>query len=283
MAKRTKLTLIILAAVMISLTVWIIWGNTALELTEYTISSEDLPAAFSGFRIVQVSDLHNTQIGRDNEKLLSMIRDAEPDIIVITGDLIDSWRTDIDVAVEFAEDAVEIAPCYFVTGNHEARVLEYSMLKEKLIKIGVTVLDDTALTYNQQDAYISLIGINDPSFQTDYLLGDEENCIKNTLNSIDLESSVFQLLLSHRPEFFQTYVECGIDLVLSGHAHGGQFRFPIIGGVYAPNQGLFPEYDAGLYTDGDTNMIISRGIGNSIFPFRFNNRPEVIVITLENE
>ena len=95
-----------------------------------------------------------------------------------------------------------------------------------------------------------------------------------------MESDGFTLLLSHRPELFEVYVDSNVDLVLSGHAHGGQFRLPLIGGLAAPNQGLFPEYDSGLYTEGNTNMIVSRGIGNSIVPFRFNNRPEVILIEL---
>ena len=92
---------------------------------------------------------------------------------------------------------------------------------------------------------------------------------------------IFTILLSHRPEYFETYVEAGLDLVLSGHAHGGQFRLPFAGGLAAPNQGLFPEYDSGLYTEGSTNMVVSRGIGNSVIPVRFNNRPEVIIVELQ--
>ena len=98
-------------------------------------------------------------------------------------------------------------------------------------------------------------------------------------NLIDDESG-YTILLSHRPELFETYMDGGIDLVFSGHAHGGQFRLPFIGGLVAPNQGMFPKYDAGLYTDGGTSMVVSRGIGNSIIPFRFNNRPEIVLVEL---
>ena len=103
------------------------------------------------------------------------------------------------------------------------------------------------------------------------------------LEELHTEDDVFTILLSHRPELFDIYADHGMDLILSGHAHGGQFRLPFIGGLVAPNQGLFPEYDAGIYTEGNTNMLVSRGVGNSILPFRINNRPEVILIELQAE
>ena len=97
----------------------------------------------------------------------------------------------------------------------------------------------------------------------------------------DLASDAFTVLLSHRPEFFDLYVQQGFPLVLSGHAHGGQIRLPFLGGILAPGQGFFPEYDSGLYTDETTSMVVSRGLGNSVFPFRLNNPPEIIIITLK--
>ncbi|MGB4138298.1 MAG: metallophosphoesterase, partial [Saccharofermentanales bacterium] len=105
--------------------------------------------------------------------------------------------------------------------------------------------------------------------------------IYTKLHELMKENDGFTVLLSHRPELFDVYVDCGVDLVLSGHAHGGQFRLPFVGGIVAPDQGLFPKYDAGLYAAESTNMIVSRGIGNSIIPFRFNNRPEVVLIVLD--
>ncbi len=284
-AKRKKqiALLFVLAALMLALIIWTAWGNTALELNTYTITSGRLPDAFDGYRIAHVSDLHNAQMGDGNEKLLSMLREASPDIICITGDLIDSRNTAIDIALAFAEKAMEIAPCYYVTGNHEARVSEYDELKSGLIELGVVVLEDEMLSLEKSGETITLIGVNDPSHQTDYLFGDSETVMQNKLSELMCDNDEYTLLLSHRPELFEVYVECGADLVLSGHAHGGQFRLPFVGGLMAPNQGFFPEYDAGLYTQGNTAMIVSRGIGNSILPFRFNNRPEVILIELESE
>ena len=283
-AKKKKfIFLAVAAAVLVALVIWIAWGNTALELNTYTISSSKLPQSFDGYRIAHVSDLHNTEMGKDNEKLLAMLRDADPDMIAITGDLIDSRNTDIEVALKFVREAVKIAPCYYVTGNHEARVNEYGELKAGMETAGVTVLEDVRTEISMEGATITLIGVNDPSYQTDYLFGDSETVLNTKLEDLHTEDGEFTVLLSHRPELFDAYTDHGIDLVLSGHAHGGQFRLPFIGGLVAPNQGFFPEYDAGIYTEGNTNMLVSRGIGNSILPFRINNRPEVILIELQAE
>ena len=281
--KRKFIMLAVVATVLIALAIWIAWGNTALELNTYTISSSKLPQSFDGYRIAHVSDLHNAEMGKDNETLLTMLRDADPDMIAITGDLIDSRNTDIEVALQFVREAVKIAPCYYVTGNHEARVNEYGELKAEMEAAGVTVLEDSRAEISIEGESIVLIGVNDPSYQTDYLFGDAESVIDAKLEELHTENGEFTVLLSHRPELFDTYADHGMDLVLSGHAHGGQFRLPFVGGVVAPNQGLFPEYDAGIYTEGNTNMLVSRGVGNSILPFRINNRPEVILIELQTK
>ena len=278
--KKRIIVLAVVATVLLALISWTVWGNTALELNTYTILSDRLPEAFDGYRIAHVSDLHNAEMGKDNEELLDMLRETKPDIIAITGDLIDSRNTDIDIALQFTKAAMEIAPCYYVTGNHEARVSEFDKLKEGMIELGVAVLEDVRINLEQSGETISLLGFNDPSFQTDYLFGDSETVMQSKLHEITNEEDTYTILLSHRPELFEVYTESKVDLVLSGHAHGGQFRLPFVGGLVAPNQGLFPKYDAGLYTEENTNMIVSRGIGNSILPFRFNNRPEVILIDL---
>ena len=281
--KKKFIFLSVVAIVLVALVIWIAWGNTALELNTYTISSSKLPQSFDGYRIAHVSDLHNAEMGKENGKLLTMLRDADPDMIAITGDLIDSRNTDIEVALQFVREAVKIAPCYYVTGNHEARVNEYGELKAGMEAAGVTVLEDARTEISMEGETIMLIGINDPSYQTDYLFGDSETVMNTKLEELHSEKDGFTVLLSHRPELFDAYTDHGMDLVLSGHAHGGQFRLPFIGGLVAPNQGLFPEYDAGIYTEGNTNMFVSRGVGNSILPFRINNRPEVILIELQAE
>lgn len=282
-AKKNKriIVLAVVIVVLIALVIWIAWGNTALELNKCTITSEELPDAFDGYRIAHVSDLHNAEMGNENEKLLAMLKDSNPDMIAITGDLIDSYNTDIEIALQFAEKAMKIAPCYYVTGNHENRVSEYAKLKEGLNKLGVVVLEDQRIEITQSGEAITLLGVDDPSFRTDYLLDDSAIIMQSKLKELINTDDSYMILLSHRPELFNVYVASEVNLVLSGHAHGGQFRLPFIGGLVAPNQGLFPEYDAGLYIEENTHMVVSRGIGNSILPFRFNNRPEVIIIELQ--
>ena len=270
-----------IAILLLVLIVQTVWGNTALELNTYTVSSNELSDAFDGCRIAHVSDLHNAEMGAGNEKLIAVLREAEPDIIAITGDLIDSRNTNIEVALAFVEEAMKIAPCYYVTGNHEARISECAELKVGLEAAGIVVLENERTEIELSGETITILGVDDPSFHTDYLFGDSASVVSSTLAEISTEDDGFAVLLSHRPELFDTYVACGVDLALSGHAHGGQFRLPFVGGLVAPNQGLFPKYDSGLFTDGNTNMIVSRGIGNSILPFRFNNRPEVILIELK--
>ncbi len=282
--KKTKTKKIIiltaLSVAFLAISVWIAWGNSALEVNEYTVASEKLPEAFDGFRIAHISDLHNTQFGDDNEKLLKMIEDSDPDMIAITGDLVDSRRTNIDVALHFAEKAVKIAPCYYVTGNHEAGIPDYDKFKAALLKLGVVVLENESSEFEYRGEKILLMGIEDPLFREDYSAKGRDLTVRAQLSEISREEDLFTVLLSHRPEVFDVYVENDIDLALAGHLHGGQFRLPFVGGVFAPSQGFFPEYDAGRYEKEETTMVVSRGIGNSIFPFRINNRPEVLIIEL---
>lgn len=257
------------------LVLWILWADRALVQTDVMLTQSQLPELFDGFRIAQVSDLHNTQFGKKNEKLLALLRQAQPDMIAITGDMIDSRRTDIAVALDFAEEAVKIAPCYYVTGNHESRIPEYAVLEQGLEAAGVTVLRNETVTLERDGQLLTVAGVDDPAFS-----GREapEAVMDRVLQSVI--SDGYTLLLSHRPELFGNYCQNGADVVLSGHAHGGQFRLPLVGGLVAPGQGLFPKYDAGVFSSGSTSMVVSRGLGNSIIPIRIGNRPEVVVITL---
>lgn len=279
--KRMIIVLCILLCLLTAFICWIIWSNKAVELNTVTIKSDKLPEAFDGYRIAHVSDLHNCSFGIENDKLINLLKDAKPDIIAITGDMLDTRRPGLENNLSFAKKAVSIAPCYFVPGNHEAKSNEYNDLKTGLLDAGITILEDDTLEITLSDQKINLIGICDPLIKTLTLQGDSKTITDKRLDSLSGDGSKYTVLLSHRPELFDIYVRHGMDLVLSGHAHGGQFRIPFVGGLFAPNQGLFPKYDSGLYTDQNTNMVVSRGIGRSIIPFRINNRPEIILIELK--
>ncbi len=256
------------------------WGNVALQTTEYKIDNIlRLPASFDGFCIAQISDFHNTVIGNDNKYIIEAVKKSKPDIICFTGDLIDSYHTDIDISLKFVYEMVKIAPCYYVTGNHEQRISQYPVFKAELINAGVTVLEDDFAYIERLNEKIKIIGIDDPSFEAKYNK-NAASVVNQKLAKLNTDEDVYTILLSHRPDLINVYSLYNLDLVLSGHAHGGQFRIPFIGGLYAPQQGLFPKYDAGCFKSGSTTVVVSRGIGNSVVPLRLNNRPELVLVKL---
>lgn len=282
MGPDTVKCLVILAtiALVLALVIWLIWGNRGLQKKMYKVYSDRLPAGFDGFRIAQVSDLHNTQIGKNNQRLLNMLREEKPDMIAITGDLFDSRKTDIDAGMDFVKVAMKIAPCYYISGNHESRLDEYEQLKLDMLAAGVVVLEDDKTAVAVEEDRITVMGLQDPAFIDGFRCANGDGVITNKIDQLQQTDDGFTVLLSHRPEWFKSYVKSDADLVLCGHAHGGQIRLPLLGGLYTPGQGLFPTYDAGLFYESGTTMIISRGIGNSAFPFRINNRPELVVVEL---
>lgn len=275
MKNRKAIKIIFIFVIAVIAVIYLYWGNTKIGVTNITVTSENIPDEFNGFKIVHISDLHNAEFGDGQKDLIGKIEAQDADIIVITGDMIDSRRTDVDKAVELITGLGNKIPVYYVTGNHESRVREYNELESKLIENGVTVLKNESVKIEKDSSFINVIGVDDPSF------GMSANDIFHTVS--ELKTDGYDVLLSHRPELFETYCESGAELVLCGHAHGGQVRIPFAGGLVAPNQGLFPEYTAGSYKSGSTEMIVSRGLGNSIIPLRVNNPPELVVITLSGE
>lgn len=278
-----KLTCLFLTLIIISGTI-IIYDNFKLDKTEYTIESNTLPKAFNGFKIIHISDLHNTEFGKDNEKLLKIIKEQTPDAVFVTGDTIDGFYTNIQIPINLFKEILKICDIYFIVGNHESRVNTniYSDFIDTLTEIGVIVMKDSSTYIEKGTDKIQIIGLNDASlYKTDYDENYKEEITK-VINELDDKES-FGILLSHHPELFPEYSKTNVDLVFSGHAHGGQFRLPVIGGLIAPNQGLFPEYDAGIFNENNTTMVVSRGLGNSIVPVRINNSPEVVIVTLSQK
>lgn len=276
LSKKAKVFVVCLFCIAIVFLGWNIYQNQHIHINEITIKSDTLPQDFVGFKIVQVSDLHNAEFGGNNKDLLFAIENASPDIIVVTGDIVDSRRTDVQIAREFVNNASKIAPVYYVTGNHEARVPIEDEIDNVKLNENVVVLHNEDILLKNGDSTIQLIGIDDPDYKA--VKDSTEYMNKRLLKYCNNE--YFKILLSHRPELFEVYTGNNMDVVFSGHAHGGQIRLPFVGGIIAPHQGLFPKYDAGVYTNNNTNMVVSRGLGDSIIPLRINNPPELIVVTL---
>ncbi len=249
-----------IAAVVIFILLYLLFflENRRFVVSKESIEQKNIPSAFT---IVQVSDLHDREFGTNQETLLKAIRNANPDCIVITGDLFNRRNKNAySHAYEFVKGAVRIAPVVFAEGNHECSLKEIGehYIRE-IEKFGVHVL---------RDAYIDY-----PHFR---LIGLKQFASPEVLSSM-LDSDRFNLVLAHRPELFPVYAGTDADFVLSGHAHGGQVRM-FRHGLYAPGQGLFPKYTEGFHRRGNSTLYVSRGLGNTIpFPRVFNT-PELNVL-----
>ena len=279
---KTEVIIIILATIVIALCgLYLHYENTKLQVSNYKIVNNNVPVDFNNYKIVQISDFHNNQSDTLTNDLIKEIEKQKPNIIVLTGDLIDSRKTNVEVAINFIKKINNVAPIYYVSGNHEARIKSYRKNKEQLAESKVVVLENKTEVLKINESSINLIGIDDPKMAHKSFVSDSE-IIKVELDNAKYNEDKYSILLTHRPELFNTYVEREIDLILVGHAHGGQFRIPLIGGLYAPAQGIFPKYTAGIHKGIKNNLIISRGLGNSGFPLRLFNKPEIVVVTIEN-
>ena len=291
------------------------WMNHQIFVRHMKIESANLPEEFHDFRIVQLTDIHSIRSQEQMEKILKKVRKEQPEIIVVTGDLVDSdyytnsanviaAEAENEVTAEFEiaeaipdiatlqlmEELLAIAPVYMVYGNHEMVLLddpENNPLKVAMEEAGVVLLNHEKVRLEKNGEFIWLTGVQDPIvLYKDPLFADSGNNNRERLAAEldyvleDVKEEDYVVLLSHRPEYFEMYTEYPVDLALTGHAHGGQIRIPFIGGLYAPSQGWFPKYTSGLYEDGDFKMITSRGIGDSKKLMRVFNPPEIISVQL---
>ena len=276
MSKSKKLITFIVC--IICLLTYLQYENKALEITTIEVEDSKIPKSFDNFSIIQISDLHDAEFGENQKNLIERVKEIDPDIIVITGDFIDFSRYNIKNSSNFISGVSDSYNVYYVPGNHEAALKSrYEEVRDNLQKAGATVLDNENYKICKDNKCINLIGIQDISF----IENKDENILKNTISELKNES-LYNILLSHRPNLWKIYEKAGMDLVLSGHAHGGQIRLPFNNGLYAPDQGVFPQYTSGANKFGNTLVVISRGLGNSRFPFRVNNRPEIVNIILHS-
>lgn len=287
--------IIVIAAVVVLLAAFLIWQNNFPTVDEYAVESPALPEELDGCKIVQLSDLHNKAFGADQKRLVAELEKIEPDLILITGDLIDKRRTREDGwgnALSLIRQAAELAPVFYVSGNHEWESGLYRKLRPQLETLGAEVLDNGFVILDHGDAALSVMGLSDPaafskSVKAGQPMKKEElpACAKKMGERLDWlceqqEPNAFQVLIAHRPQLLEMYAGAGVHLVFSGHAHGGQVCLPGLGALYAPDQGWRPAYTEGPYIMDNTVMIVSRGLGNSAFPLRIFDRPQIVVVTL---
>lgn len=280
--KKKPKGLIVISAVLLLATVALLDSRFRIVDTEYELSYANLPKSFDGYRVVQISDLHMAQFGENNEKLLDMVTEQTPDIIVLTGDIIKRHLADADMnQVEtikpFLEKLSKIAPCYFVSGNHEWASGEISKLTQLLEEINIVYLHNEFVLLEKDGESIVLAGVEDPNGPADMMKPDE--LVDSIAQSYP---DKYTLLLAHRNDWMIKYPDLKVDTILCGHAHGGIVRLPFVGGVLGTDMDFFPKYDAGVFNEGNYDMLISRGLGGYMALPRFLNNPEVVTVVLKN-
>lgn len=252
-------------------------NNNWINVNMINIEIENLPDELVGLKIVHITDLHLPQNASSINHIISSINEQSPDLILMTGDIVDkSARLETCGLNEFLRGVSEIAPVFSVWGNHEEWIGQKDKINEIMSEYDINILNNQYAIYQYKGKNIIIIGLYDSAL---YNSKDYEG--------LENYKDLPVILLAHHPESAYNYCSDNnkiiANLVLSGHTHGGQIRLPFVGGLYAPNQGFFPDYDTGLYKLGNNcQMYISRGLGNSIFPFRINNRPEIPIIIFNN-
>ncbi len=277
---RTTIKLVI---VIIFILILITGLYNMLCIKRYVVESDKIE---NRIRIALISDLHSCQYGEKQQELIDAVDAQNPDLLLMTGDIFDDVISDTNTEY-FLQGVAEKYPCYYVTGNHEywSGSIHFSEKMNLLQQYHVNILSGTFETITVQTETINLCGVDDPDA---YLITSTGNSntqhFTEQLNQVKTasENGHYTILLSHRPEYFDLYVD-SFDLVLCGHAHGGQWRIPrLLNGLYAPDQGLFPKYAGGEYQSGNTTMIVSRGLARESTRIpRFYNRPELVVIDLQ--
>lgn len=290
---------IILAIVLLAL-LWSFIEYRMLLVSHYNISSDTMGKDIHNLSFVLLADLHNRSLGKNNKKLIKKILEERPDFVIIAGDMVNKKRPCYPgKAFNLIKDISKHYPVYYAYGNHEQffEDLDYSrnqdeykkyktlyeswsLYKSRLKELGVFLLDNKSISLKYKDSMLTITGLSIPInfFNRRYRLDLGQNELHSKIGSRDRDS--YHILIAHNPIFFSDYIEWGADLVLSGHMHGGLLRLPLVGGVISPQVKLFPKYDAGLFSENDRSMIVSKGLGGHSFMPRLFNPPELVHVTL---
>ena len=280
MKKSTKMTLAVSLATVTVAAVAI----TAIAVDErIKVRTVKIPTdkVDSEIRILHLSDLHSSPFGKEQAELISRIDSLSPDVILMTGDIFENRKTNEEAETLLADIGLRY-PCYYVSGNHEVATLKLKKIKKQIASYGVKVLEGETVVFEVNGQNISISGIDDPLAFPDSRGRLWEDQLRDCND--DISEDVFSVLLTHRPELADLYADTDFDLILSGHAHGGQVIIPgIVNGIYAPHQGFLPKYAGGTFTLKDSQtMVVSRGLSKYVRP-RVFNRPELVLIELVPE
>ena len=262
--------------------------NRKLTVTEYHIKDNKIPATFHGFRIVHLSDLHNAEYGTHNEQLFKVIKEQNPNIILVTGDMIiGKPNNDVRRSLNFVNSLCEIAPVYYSMGNHELRVSLYEetygdMWKQFMDSISPRVHllfdEQTVLTRGNENIYLYGLNLTPELYKRIRKTPMPASYLNSLFGTCNMKE--YHIFMAHNPDYFKDYVAWGADITFAGHVHGGMIRIPFIGGALSPMIHFFPRYDKGLFEEAGKYMVLSGGLGNHTFKFRVNNLPEVVSVTL---
>lgn len=270
--------LVCVLLVLVALCGLIVIDNNRIATMEYTVSSKDLPAGFDGLRVAEIADLHGKAFGEDHERLLQAVKNANPDLIAIDGDLFDE-TTEVSTLDTLLEGLCRIAPTYYVTGNHEWATENLRDTLAHFRSLGVTVLANEYAVLERAGDTLAVAGVHDPNGPYDM---KTKGALVTEIRQ-DLGEDGYILMLAHRNGQLEEWAELGVQTVLTGHAHGGIVRIPFVGGLIGVDLDLFPTYTEGVFRQEATSMVVSRGLGNSSGLWRILNAPELVVITLERE
>ncbi|MEK4300847.1 metallophosphoesterase [Oceanobacillus sp. FSL W8-0428] len=282
MKKKTKIKsglrkwiiFIVLLLAMLLVTIKIYFDTATFKINKEQFQSDKLEEG-TELKILQITDVHSRVFGAENSAVLEKVKELDADIIVLTGDLIDRKTENLEIAYQLAEELVRINPdTYFVTGNHEHENLEKEAFLAGLKDRGIITLSNENTQFEKNGQLFNIVGVSDVSTEHEDM----------TLAFADLDTDKYTILLSHAPIVVQKYPDVDADIVLSGHTHGGQVRLPFIGALVAPDEGLLPELQKGIYPLGDERYLyIDSGLGTSALPIRFLNQSQISLITIQSD
>jgi predicted MPP superfamily phosphohydrolase len=256
--------------------------NTLVEVSKYEIKNNKVPNEFNKFKIVQLSDFHSYGFEKNNFKLLEKIHEEAPDIIVITGDMVNKYDTKFEKFLNIAEILSKKYKIYYIVGNHEIRLkkedLEYML--NKLSGYGIKILNDEKITIARKCDQINIYGLHIPLSY--YKIINRPDNVGEVISKVlkRCREDEFNILLAHNPLFFEEYSKHNVDLTLSGHVHGGMIRLPFLGAILSPERKFFPKYSGGIYEINNKKLIVSRGLGHSKRGIRLFNKRDLVSITL---